>query len=107
MINLPTPTDPPGSQDDSASGEAMSLIFTGAVLIVTGAVALLAVVGTWWMLGVAFAIHVTMTTVVVLTILYVMDGRAQTSPDHQRPSPTARRRGHARLRTRNGSLTAP
>ena len=46
MINLPTQTDPPGSEDDSASGEAMSLIFTGAVLIVTGAVALLAVVGT-------------------------------------------------------------
>jgi membrane protein implicated in regulation of membrane protease activity len=107
MIHLQTKTDSSGSDDDSASGEAMSLIFTGAVLIVTGAVALLALVSTWWMLGVAFAIHVIMTTVVILTILYVMDGRAQTSPDHLRSSPKAGRRGPAWFHARNRSLTAP
>jgi hypothetical protein len=33
----------------------MFLIFTAAVLIVTGTVAVIAVVGTWWMLAVGFA----------------------------------------------------
>ena len=62
--------------DDSGAGLAMFLIFTAAVLIVTGAVAVVALVGTWWMLAVGFAVHVAMTIVVVLTIVEVMAGRA-------------------------------
>ncbi len=61
--------------DDSRSGLAMFLIFTAAVLIVTGAVALVALVGGWWILGVAFAIHLLATTVVVATIASVMSDR--------------------------------
>jgi hypothetical protein len=61
--------------DDSGAGLAMFLIFTAAVLIVTGAVAVVALVGTWWMLGVAFAVDLAMTTIVVLTIVAVMAGR--------------------------------
>jgi hypothetical protein len=61
--------------DDSGAGLAMFLIFTAAVLIVTGAVAVVALVGTWWMLAVGFAMHVAMTIVVVLTIVEVMAGR--------------------------------
>jgi hypothetical protein len=82
------PADRRGSEaaDDSGQGLAMFVIFTGAVLIVTGAVALLAVVGSWWMLGVAFAVHVTMTVVVVLTILYAMGGRTRATADRDRPS---------------------
>lgn len=54
----------------------MFVIFTAAVLIVTGAVALVALVGTWWILGLAFAIHLLMTTVVIATIASVIDGRS-------------------------------
>ncbi len=50
----------------------MFFVFAAAVLIVTGSVALLAVIGTRWMLAAAFAIHVAMTTVVMLTISHVM-----------------------------------
>ncbi len=64
--------------DDSGAGLAMFVIFTTAVLIVTGAVAIVAIVNTWWVLGVAFAIHVLMTTVVVATIVSVMNGRGGT-----------------------------
>ena len=62
--------------DDSGAGLAMLVIFTTAVLLVTGAVAIVALVGGWWIVGVAFAIHVLMTTVVVATIVTVMNGRA-------------------------------
>lgn len=61
--------------DDRGDGLAMFLIFAAAALIVTGAVALLALVGSWWMLGVAFAVHVAMTAVVTLTIVGAMNGR--------------------------------
>jgi hypothetical protein len=62
--------------DDSGAGLVMFVIFTSAVLIVTGAVVLVALVGGWWIVGVAFAIHVLMTAVVVATIVSVMNGRA-------------------------------
>jgi hypothetical protein len=39
--------------DDSSDGLTMFFVFTAAVLIATGAVALLAVIGTWWMLAAA------------------------------------------------------
>jgi hypothetical protein len=35
----------------------MFVIFTTAVLLVTGAVVLVALVGGWWIVGAAFAIH--------------------------------------------------
>lgn len=67
--------------DDSGAGLAMIVIFITAVLIVTGAVAIVALVDAWWILGVAFAIHVLMTTVVVATIVSVMNGRASADAD--------------------------
>ncbi len=60
--------------DDSGSGLAMFVIFTAAVLIITGAVAVVALVGTWWTLGVAFATHIVMTIIVMATIWSVMKG---------------------------------
>lgn len=65
--------------DDTAGGLALFLIFVGAVLVVTAAVVLVALLRTWWVLGVAIAIHVLMTTIVVMTILSVMDGRTSMS----------------------------
>lgn len=71
--------------DDSRGGLAMFLIFTAAVLIVTGAVAIVALVGSWWILGVAFAVHVLMTAVVIATIWAVMSGRAAVATDSATP----------------------
>jgi len=67
--------------DDSGAGLAMFVIFTTAVLIVTGAVVLVALVGGWWIVGFAFAIHVLMTAVVMATIVSVMNGRASAETD--------------------------
>ncbi len=64
----------PGA-DDTGLGLTMFVIFTAAALIVTGAVALLALVGSWWMLAVAFALHVAMTSVVTLAISHALDSR--------------------------------
>lgn len=71
--------EPPVS-DDSGAGLAMFLIFTAAVLIVSGAVAIVALVGTWWALAAGFAAHIVLTTVVILTIYRVMSGRATAGP---------------------------
>ena len=97
----------PGPADHSGSGLAMFVVFTAAVLIVTGAVALLALVGGWWMLGLAFAVHVGMTAVVVLTIIHVMDGRARAIADRDRPSPSPDRRFEVRPRTGTEAVTVP
>lgn len=70
-----TAVDADAVPDDSRAGLAMFMIFSAAVLIVTGGVALVALVPSWWILGVVFAIHVVMTAVVVGTIAFVMNGR--------------------------------
>ncbi len=98
---------PSTAVDDTGSGLAMFLIFTAAVLIVTGAVALLAVVGTWWMLGVTFAIDLSMTTIVVLTIVFVMDGRAQKIAIRGRTSAAPDQPDAARPQARIRPVTAP
>ncbi len=70
--------------DDTADGKIMFFLFVAAVLASTGAVALIALVGTWWMLGFGFAIHVTMTALVLLTIFHVMTSRARPSAESAR-----------------------
>jgi hypothetical protein len=72
----PAPYPPPPA-DDTRDGLAMLLVFIVAVLIVTGAVAALAVIGTWWMLGLVVGVHALATVVVGLTIVWVMTGRPE------------------------------
>ncbi len=50
--------------DDRGLGLAMLVTFTAAALIVTGAVAMLALIDTWWVLGLAFGVHLLMTAAV-------------------------------------------
>lgn len=76
MTDAQTDVDGDTAFDDSRGGLAMFVIFSSAVLIVTGGVALVALVGTWWVLCLVFAIHVLMTTAVVATIAFVMNGRS-------------------------------
>jgi membrane protein implicated in regulation of membrane protease activity len=70
---------------DSGDGLLMFFVFIAAVLTSTGAVALIALVDTWWALGLGFAIHVVMTALVVLTIVQVMAGRARATTERDRP----------------------
>ena len=54
--------------DDSGQGQSLFVLFVMAVLFVTGAVALLALVTWWWVLGLAFGIHVLATAVVTMAV---------------------------------------
>ncbi len=80
IITAPDPAQrsEPEQADDSGAGLAMLLVFSVAILTVTGAVALLALVHAWWMLGLAFAVHVGMTAIVTTTIVRSMSARTPT-----------------------------
>ena len=84
----------------------MFFVFTAAVLTSTGAVAVIALVGTWWVLGLGFAIHAGMTVLVVLTTVDVMAGRARFGAERDRPRPAPDARSGARGRGRTGPATA-
>ncbi|MGH2885623.1 MAG: hypothetical protein ACRDPA_23475 [Solirubrobacteraceae bacterium] len=102
------PADPRASEpaDDSGQGLAMLVIFTAAALIVTGAVALLALVNSWWMLGVAFAVHVAMTAVVMLAILHAMAGHTRAIAVRDRLSPAQDRLLDGRSRAHTEQVAA-
>lgn len=77
------PNTRPGPADDTGDGLLMFLVFVAAVLTSTATVAAIALVGTWWMLGFGFAIHVIMTAVVILTIVHAMAGRQRSIGDRR------------------------
>lgn len=54
---MTSPSHERPAADDSTDGLAMFVTFMAAVLIVTGAVVLLAVLPTWWMLAIALGVH--------------------------------------------------
>jgi hypothetical protein len=101
---IPAPYPPPPA-DDTCDGLAMLLVFIVAVLTVTGAVAALAVIGTWWMLGLVVGVHAIATVVVGLTIVWVMTGRpeamrsrASSAPEDEARAVARRSRGVSRPR---------
>ena len=101
---IPAPYPPPPA-DDTRDGLAMLLVFIVAVLTVTGAVAVLAVIGTWWTLGLVVGVHAIATVVVGLTIMWVMTGRpgamrsrASSPPEDQARAVARRSRGVSRPR---------
>lgn len=96
----------PLSVDDSGQGQTLFVLFVMAALFVTGAVALLALVSSWWMLGLAFGLHVLATTVVSAAVFSAFgSGRlgrkgaactpARPSPDPAEPVQTHPRSSHA------------
>jgi hypothetical protein len=74
---------PAPAADDGGQGQALFMLFTVAVLLVTGAVGLLALLTSWWVLGVVFGVHVLATVIVGRAIFAVFGsgndggGRAQ------------------------------
>ena len=66
-------TGPPavsGIEDANQTGYGMVMfyVFSAAVLAITVAVCALALVNTWWMLGVVFGLHLAVTTWVCVVI---------------------------------------
>ena len=82
---IPAPY-PPAPADDTRDGLTMLFVFIVAVLTVTTAVAVLAVIDTWWTLGLVVGVHAIATVVVGLTIMRVMTGGPQAMPSRA-PSP--------------------
>ncbi|MGH2843287.1 MAG: hypothetical protein ACRDKL_06825 [Solirubrobacteraceae bacterium] len=58
-----------GESDDSNYGWAMFLAFICAAMSITFAVCVLTLVKTWWMLGVAMVVHVSITATMLWVIL--------------------------------------
>jgi len=64
--------------DDRGIGLAMILTFEVAILVVTAAVAMLAPIDTWWVLGLAFGIHLVVTAAVGLAVFDAVGGGTRT-----------------------------
>jgi hypothetical protein len=58
----------------------MFVTFMAAVLIVTGAVGLLAVLPTWWMLAIALGVHAVGTIIVYVLVLLVVSDEPGSAP---------------------------
>lgn len=78
--------------DDSSFGLAMFLTFTTAVLAITFAVCALAMVGSWWMLGVVYAADLIVT---VLVFRVVLDALGMTGVPESESSEGQRQAGAA------------
>jgi hypothetical protein len=64
-------------RDDGPAAALLVTVFAAASVMVVTLVAMIAMVRTWWMFGVTFAIEVVVTAIVVGTIIGVMSGRAR------------------------------
>lgn len=68
--------EPVRDSDDSGRGQALFFLFVGAVALVTGAVAALALLGSWWLLGVVFGVHLVVTLIVGAAVFAILgDGK--------------------------------
>lgn len=73
VVSDPAPT---AVDDDSGLGLTLFVVFVSAVLLLTGAVAFLAVFTAWWMLGLVFGVDLLVTGVVGTTVFTVLgDGK--------------------------------
>jgi small-conductance mechanosensitive channel len=68
--------DGPARSPGDGTGITLLLLFTLATMIVVGAIWMLAALGGWWMLALAIAVHLAMTSVVLRAVVAVADERA-------------------------------
>jgi len=100
----------PGSDedpDDSSYGWAMFIAFISAVLAITFAVCALAMVGSWWMLGVVYAVDLGITALVMKVVYGAFASSAY--PDLERieaASKVARAAQATELKARAAPLVA-
>ena len=64
--------DTPATGDDSGQGLGLFVTFTVAVLVVTAAVGFLALLTSWWVLGVVFGFHVLVAAIVGTAVFSVL-----------------------------------
>jgi len=86
------PPDTLDDPDDRGYGTLMFFVFTAAVLVVTCAVCVLAVVGSWWMLGLAVGVHVGLTAAVTRVVLGAFGPDGDRYPDLAPPNVVAAKR---------------
>lgn len=82
---------PENDPDDSDYGWAMFVAFITAVLAITFAVGALALVQTWWMLGVVFGVDLLITALVFRLVMGALADPASSGPErssgaHEAPS---------------------
>jgi hypothetical protein len=77
---IPDRTSP---SDDGGQGTALLALFTMALLIVVAAVWMVGALGGWWVLALAFAIHLVVTGGVLAAIFAVLREPGQ-PPSHGR-----------------------
>lgn len=98
------------SADDSGQGLALFVLFTIAVLVVTSAVGFLALLTSWWVLGVVFAVHVLVTVIVGTAVFNVLStGKPSLATDDRaqlRPASGPDRQAQPRARSRQTSPIA-
>lgn len=76
--------------DDIGYGWAMFTAFTGAVLGITFVVCVLALVGSWWMLGVAVLVHVVVTATMIRLVYGAFGAEVDAYPDMHRAEAVSR-----------------
>jgi hypothetical protein len=76
MNDKPTNTRTVSIDDDRGLGLALFMVFIVACLLVIDAVALLALVPAWWVLGFAFGVHALMTAAFTLAVFNALSGGA-------------------------------
>ena len=87
---MTSPSHERPAADDSTDGLAMFVGIMAAVLIVTGAVGLLAVLPTWWMLAIRLGVHAVGTIIVYVLVLLAVSDEPGSAPSARRQCSGAR-----------------
>lgn len=81
------PAQAPRITDDSGLGLMLFVVFVTAVLLITGAVAFLALITAWWVLGLVFGVDILVTGAVAAVVFTVLgDGRLRSRGGEAAPS---------------------
>lgn len=75
------PPPPSDDADDSDYGWAMFTCFVLAVLSISIAVGVLALVRSWWMLGIVMVVDVTITGLMMMVIFRAVGSKSDTDGD--------------------------
>lgn len=92
--------------DDSGQGLILFVVFVAAVLLITGAVAFLALFTAWWVLGLVFVLDVLVTSVVGTAVFTVLgDRKLHHKSDHGRPEAVRDLEASAQSPARSGQAS--
>ena len=81
LVPDPSSETPREAPDDATYGWEMFVAFFAAVLAITVAVCVLALIGSWWMLGIAVAAHVGITATMMHLVMGAFGADEHAYPD--------------------------